>query len=88
MINIMKTKLILSKDGSFVYGLATPFLDRIKSGLGKASIKRASTIEYDNTMGKWCCDIIKFKEIDWFDTREQAVEWETKFLNDRLEEVV
>ena len=56
--------------------------------VGRATIKRASTIEFDNELQEWVACIkpeFQYKQPAKFaaKTREECVEWEIDYLNHR-----
>ena len=79
----MKTINIYLDTTGKIKGLYNDLL--VEMNLGTISVQRASNVEFNNSTQKWEVDIIGKGIIALFDTRQEALDWEIKYLENRIE---
>ena len=78
----MSTSLIKFYDDGTVRTLHNEALCTVLSALGNPRIRRFSTVEYSNRIGKWIARRW-FRVIHVGDTRQECIDMEHKYWNER-----
>lgn len=75
------SKVFIKNDGTTV-GVHSSFMEDLRHTLGKSFIRRVSNVEYDNVKKQWFSKLFSSNEIQFFNSRQLAIDWETGKLEE------
>lgn len=81
-IKAMVKSIFITPGG--IKGIHNPLMDKLIPKMGKATVERASTVEFDNDKQTWKA-VIKYDGKEFYsDVREEVLEMEEKYINEAI----